>query len=235
MAEAAGEPGGGSGVNVADLVAFTRQQLGKPYVFGATGPSTFDCSGLMQFVFNHFGIHLPRLSYDQATVGSEVAKGSQKAGDLVTSDWGDGPNSHVSLYIGNGQVIEAPQPGENVMISNLDSGYMAHVNHIRRVTGLTGTGATGSTTGSGTSLSGLVGDALGLAQGLQGSGLVGAVQSIGKGVGQIATDADDAGNLAKMLTKLALPNNMLRIGAGLFGALFIVFGLWHLGKEVRDG
>jgi cell wall-associated NlpC family hydrolase len=92
-------------------VAFAKNQIGKPYVWGATGPDSFDCSGLTQAAWKTAGISLPRTTWDQVKVGKTVSADEALPGDLVFyySDV-----SHVGIYIGNGNVIDAPKPGDNV-------------------------------------------------------------------------------------------------------------------------
>ncbi|MEW2298948.1 NlpC/P60 family protein [Streptomyces sp. NPDC006655] len=95
----------------AAAIAAARSALGKPYVWGASGPSGFDCSGLMQWSYAHAGIHLPRTSQEQRYAGHQVPLSQAQPGDLVVyrSD-----ASHVAMYVGNGQVIHAPYPGAPV-------------------------------------------------------------------------------------------------------------------------
>ncbi|MFF5140880.1 NlpC/P60 family protein [Streptomyces sp. NPDC013157] len=95
----------------AAAIAAARSALGRPYVWGASGPSGFDCSGLMQWSYAHAGIHLPRTSQEQRHVGHQVPLSQVQPGDLVVyrSD-----ASHVGMYVGNGQVIHAPYPGAPV-------------------------------------------------------------------------------------------------------------------------
>ncbi|WP_326594929.1 C40 family peptidase [Streptomyces sp. NBC_01803] len=86
-------------------------KLGSPYVWGATGPSSFDCSGLTSWAYAQAGVSLPRTSQSQAGVGTRVGMSELAPGDLVFfySDL-----HHVGLYAGNGQVIHAPRPGSVV-------------------------------------------------------------------------------------------------------------------------
>ncbi|MEV7325595.1 NlpC/P60 family protein [Streptomyces sp. NPDC093970] len=95
----------------AAAVAAARAALGRPYVWGASGPTGFDCSGLMQWSYAHAGIHLPRTSQEQRHAGHQVPLSQAQPGDLVVyrSD-----ASHVGMYVGNGQVIHAPYPGAPV-------------------------------------------------------------------------------------------------------------------------
>ncbi|MFF4579223.1 NlpC/P60 family protein [Streptomyces sp. NPDC001389] len=108
-----GVPAGGgraSGRAMAAVMA-ARAAVGKPYVWGATGPSGFDCSGLMVWSYRQAGVSLPRTSQAQRHAGRQVPLSQAQPGDLVTyrSD-----ASHVGMYVGNGQVIHAPHPGARV-------------------------------------------------------------------------------------------------------------------------
>jgi cell wall-associated NlpC family hydrolase len=101
--------------SIADqAIAFAQKQLGKPYVWGATGPDSFDCSGLTQGAYKAAGITLPRTTYDQVNVGTRVSEADLQPGDLIFfySDV-----SHVGLYIGNGEMIHAPHTGTVVKIA----------------------------------------------------------------------------------------------------------------------
>ncbi|MFJ5830230.1 NlpC/P60 family protein [Streptomyces sp. NPDC093089] len=95
----------------AAAVIAARSAIGKPYVWGATGPSAFDCSGLMVWSYRQAGISLPRTSSAQRYAGRRVPLSQAQPGDLVTYR---GDASHVAIYAGNGQVIHAPYPGARV-------------------------------------------------------------------------------------------------------------------------
>ncbi|WP_413101737.1 NlpC/P60 family protein [Streptomyces sp. Inha503] len=95
----------------AQAIAFAKAQLGKPYVWGATGPSSFDCSGLTQAAWKSAGISLPRTTWDQVKAGTRVSTSQLHPGDLVFF-YDD--ISHVGLYIGDGMMIHAPKPGDVV-------------------------------------------------------------------------------------------------------------------------
>ncbi|MET9408297.1 NlpC/P60 family protein [Streptomyces sp. NPDC002935] len=95
----------------AKALAFARTQIGKPYVWGATGPDSYDCSGLTQAVWKAAGVSLPRVTYDQVNAGTTVSLADAQPGDLVFF-YDD--ISHVGLYIGNGMMIHAPKPGAYV-------------------------------------------------------------------------------------------------------------------------
>lgn len=106
---------------VDDVIAVASTELGKPYTYGAEGPNTFDCSGLMQYIFAQVGITLPRTAAQQQNATTAVA--TPLPGDLVF--WGK-PAYHVALYIGNNKIIAAPHTGSVVQIENVwgqPSGY----------------------------------------------------------------------------------------------------------------
>lgn len=95
------------------IVSLARQQLGKPYVWGATGPNSFDCSGLVQYVYRQVGINLPRTANAQSGMGYAVSLNNLQAGDLLF--WTNGRTAyHVAIYTGNGNMLFAPQPGQTV-------------------------------------------------------------------------------------------------------------------------
>lgn len=104
------------------LVNYAKQFLGTPYVWGGNSlENGVDCSGLVQQVFQHFGINLPRVSYQQANAGKRVALGQLRPGDLVA--WNNSSRNngadHIAIYAGNGMVIEAPRPGRSVQLVHL--------------------------------------------------------------------------------------------------------------------
>lgn len=98
----------------ARAVAFAHGAIGKPYVWGATGPNAFDCSGLTQAAWKAAGVSLPRTTYTQINAGQRVSRSELAPGDLVFFYSGI---SHVGLYIGDGQMIHAPRPGAPVRIA----------------------------------------------------------------------------------------------------------------------
>jgi cell wall-associated NlpC family hydrolase len=100
------------------LISFLRAQIGKPYVYGATGPSSYDCSGLTQTAYATVGVSLPRTSQEQSTVGTPVSLDSLKPGDLIF--WGgEGSAYHVGVYIGDGNYLDAANPSTPVGIKPL--------------------------------------------------------------------------------------------------------------------
>ncbi|NYS18864.1 NlpC/P60 family protein [Streptomyces sp. SJ1-7] len=101
----------------ARAVSFAHGAIGKPYVWGATGPNAFDCSGLTQAAWQAAGVSLPRTTYTQINAGQRVSRSELAPGDLVFFYSGI---SHVGLYIGGGQMIHAPRPGAPVRIAPID-------------------------------------------------------------------------------------------------------------------
>ncbi|MFF0432603.1 NlpC/P60 family protein [Streptomyces sp. NPDC004327] len=110
----------------AAAVVAARSAIGRPYVWGAAGPSAFDCSGLMVWSYRQAGIALPRTSQAQRNAGRRIPLSQAQPGDLVTyrSD-----ASHVAIYAGNGQVIHAPYPGARVRYDPVN--MMSHVTVTR--------------------------------------------------------------------------------------------------------
>jgi cell wall-associated NlpC family hydrolase len=104
------------------VVGLAMQELGKPYVWGAGGPSSFDCSGLVMYVYAQVGVSLPHNAAAMYSYGSPVAYGDLQPGDLVFFS-GLG---HMGIYIGGGQFIHAPHTGDVVKISNMSDhgGYV---------------------------------------------------------------------------------------------------------------
>ncbi|NGO77660.1 glycoside hydrolase [Streptomyces sp. YC504] len=98
------------------VIAFAQSQIGKPYVWGAAGPDSYDCSGLTQKAWAQAGISLPRTTWDQVKVGTTVSVDNAKPGDLVFF-YDD--ISHVGIYVGNGEMIHAPKPGANVRVESI--------------------------------------------------------------------------------------------------------------------
>ena len=115
----------GSGIAVEALRAALTQQ-GKPYVWGATGPGTFDCSGLVLWAYRQVGVGMPRVSAAQAQVGTPVNPSALQPGDLI---FFNSPVSHVGIFVGGGRFLEAPQSGDVVKVSPLRSGVTA----VRRI------------------------------------------------------------------------------------------------------
>lgn len=114
-----------SGNVVATAIAVAKAQLGKPYVWGAAGPDSFDCSGLTMYAYGQAGVALPHYTGDQWNVGRHVPESALQPGDLVFFNT-DAPLGHVGMYLGNGEFIQAPHTGTVVQITAL-SGYYQSV------------------------------------------------------------------------------------------------------------
>lgn len=112
---------GASSKTAAKLIERAKSFIGTPYKWGGTSPLGFDCSGFTQFLYREIGIDLPRVSYQQGTYGKRISLDELRPGDLVLWDNSSRNNGadHVAIYIGNGQVIHAPKPGDRVKISPL--------------------------------------------------------------------------------------------------------------------
>lgn len=124
-------------VSGSDVVNMAARFQGTPYVWGGTSPQGFDCSGFVQYVFGRLGINLPRTSEQQALVGTSISSvtGAQP-GDLLFFAGSDGTSrapGHVAIYLGNGEMIDAPYTGTTVRVEPLSSA--GPVVAIRRVIG----------------------------------------------------------------------------------------------------
>lgn len=98
----------------AKVVALAFEQVGKPYVWGAAGPSSFDCSGLIQWIFNdNLGYSVPRVAADQGMASTPIAIEDLEPGDIL---WTSG---HIGIYVGNGEMVHSPQPGDVVKVSDI--------------------------------------------------------------------------------------------------------------------
>lgn len=96
---------------VEDAVQFALAQVGKPYVWGKTGPNAFDCSGLVFASYRHAGFKVSRVTYTQIFDGARVGQSEMERGDLWFTDPG-----HVAIYLGNGMMVEAPNSRSRVRV-----------------------------------------------------------------------------------------------------------------------
>ena len=119
------------------VISLAKTLLGKPYVWGAQGPSSFDCSGFTYYVFkNSVNVTIPRVSKDQSKYGTSVSKSNLKVGDLIffdTNGSNDGNVSHVGIYMGNNEFIHASSSKKKVVISQMSSYYNGAFVNARRV------------------------------------------------------------------------------------------------------
>jgi NlpC/P60 family len=111
-------------LQASDAVDFAASLIGRPYVWGAEGPDSFDCSGLTQYVFREFGVDLPRRAIIQSKVGDSAGKRLRR-GDLVffSSDTRRSEVTHVGIYEGGGIMIDASKRHGRVRRDNLDEDY----------------------------------------------------------------------------------------------------------------
>ena len=107
------------------VVDLATKQLGKPYLWGAEGPDSFDCSGLIYYVYkNAAKINLPRTSTEQSSVGTTISISNLKPGDLIFSSTdGSGRVNHVGIYVGNDEMIHSPKAGDVVKKVNINTSY----------------------------------------------------------------------------------------------------------------
>lgn len=110
------------------IVDYARKFIGTPYMYGGSSPSGFDCSGYVKYIMENFGVDMPRTSTDQYSIGVRVNKSELLPGDLVFFKYNANSYrlSHVGIYVGNGNFIHSPVPGQSVKISPLDTGYFSY-------------------------------------------------------------------------------------------------------------
>ena len=129
----------GTPVAVVRAIRYGLSQLGKPYVWGGTGPAGYDCSGLVMMAYEAAGIQLPRTTFEQVHSGTPVySLSALKPGDLIFMAGSDGTSSspgHVGMYIGSGLVLVAPHTGANIKLDPLSPYWSKNATAIRRVVG----------------------------------------------------------------------------------------------------
>lgn len=189
------------------IIDEAKKFLGDPYVYGAAGPSSFDCSGLVQYVLTQLGVKgVPRTSEAQWGWVQKISRSQLQPGDLIFEQWpGDNsPPGHVVIYAGGGQVVEAPQPGQDVHVRKWSPSETTIVGY-GRPQGMSG--ASGSSSGG------------------SGGGGIGSILSLPSDITGMFTRAEQ---LAQAAMWVFNPENWARIIAGLFGAVLAAFGLGFL-------
>lgn len=101
-------------------------QVGKAYVWGATGPNAFDCSGLIHYVFSNSGKSVPRTALAQGLASTPISRGNMQPGDIIWTDF------HIGVYVGNGKMVHASSPSTGVIMDNVDA-YLAQGYKIGRL------------------------------------------------------------------------------------------------------
>ena len=104
-----------------DIIAYGSKYVGCPYVWGATGPNSFDCSGFVGYVFRHFGISLQRNTYGQMTQGVAVSRANLQPGDIIFTESG----GHVGIYVGGNSMLHAANSKQGVIIGPIYHYYCA--------------------------------------------------------------------------------------------------------------
>jgi hypothetical protein len=237
-------------VSGGQIAAAARRYIGDPYVWGASGPASFDCSGLIKYALGQLGISAPRVTTDQWAWVKRVTPQEATVGDLVFFQGSDPPSpGHVGIITGPGQMINAPYTGTNVRTDSFSypgSGAMTVVGFGRVPMTSPGSaaapgGGAGSAGGGGGGLPASITHAL--------SGVLGAIIpgfQIGEAAAAGLTDiggvaaaltgiAGDLAGLGKVITWLTLPSHWARIFAGVAGAAFLILALNLLAKEAQQG
>jgi cell wall-associated NlpC family hydrolase len=125
LGNAAAQGPGLTVTQIASFLAAAESRIGLPYVWGGAGPDEFDCSGLVQWSMRRAGILMPRVAADQARTGPLVPVSALRPGDLLfyhTDPTAPNYISHVAIYLGNDEMLQAPQPGMNVEVVRADFG-----------------------------------------------------------------------------------------------------------------
>ena len=194
-----------------------KKFLGDPYVYGAAGPTSFDCSGLVQYVFKELGITTPRTSETQYTWGgtSAITRNQLRPGDLVFYN-GSSPG-HVGFYAGGGKVLHAPHTGTVVRYEDIDT--IGTITGYRRVSNVQVSGSdSGAPSG---------GDAT--------QASWNPLSWPGDIVDFFKSGASALEGTVHFFTLLFQPSTYVRIGAGLFGIFFMIAAAIFLIREAGRG
>ena len=196
------------------IVTEIEKFIGDPYVYGAAGPSSFDCSGLVQFALTKLGVsNVPRTSEEQYAWATKINASQLEPGDLVfaqfAADTGSASPGHVGVYVGNGRVLSAEDPAQGIGYDTLSDWGSAIVGYGRVPDSSAGTGATLD------SSSGILGD-------------IGALGNIASAIGGVAKDFSDVATAA---TWLVNPGHWFRIGAFFVGAILLIGAIYLMTKD----
>jgi murein DD-endopeptidase len=134
--EPSAAPAAEPGSSVPERAAhYAAQQVGKAYRYGGASPSTgFDCSGLVQWSYAQAGRKLPRSTDDQRVLAERIRLSELRKGDLIFFDQEGKKNSHMGIYVGNGEFVHAPSSGKRVRRDRLDAPYWKkHISELRRL------------------------------------------------------------------------------------------------------
>lgn len=225
--------------SAADVIAAARTQLGDPYLFGAEGPNSWDCSGLLQWAYKQAGISIPRTTYDMVADKQlgYVSRADIAPGDLLFFSYGPGKeNSHVAMWTGDGKIIQSGTGG----VKEFTFSNWSQVSQIRRVPGIDGYAGPHSETGLLQRLLGIIPDPLNpfgsaAAEGAAiGAGDGGVLGAIGSGILSLAQSAASVGQLAGLAARAFLPSNLLRGFFFAVGIMFLLIGIWFVAQEVKD-
>lgn len=200
----------------AQIVNEAKKYLGDPYVWGATGPNRFDCSGLVQYVFKNLGVTTPRTSETQYawSKAKRISKDELRPGDLVFAN-GASPG-HVALYVGDNKVIHAPKPGTVVRYESINT--IGTLTGYRRFPNVKVAGSdTGTDTGSGGATQ------VGLTD------LPGDIIDFFKSAGEAVADTID------FFTLLFQPSTWVRVASFFFGIFFLIGAAVFLVREAGNG
>lgn len=209
------------------IAAEVGKFLGDPYVYGAAGPTNFDCSGLVQYVLTQLGLkNVPRTSEDQWAWVQRIGYSDLQPGDLVFSQWpgDDAAPGHVAVYVGGGNLIEAPSPGQSVHQVPLDSGYRNYVVGYGRVPGAAvGGGAGGAVSATNATTAGFSLNPL--------SGVADAINTVFGPISSAFAEFYQGFVVAmRAVVWLVNPANWVRIIAGIVGTASLIVGLVFVAK-----